>query len=179
MCLNQVCYETIFRTVYINSYVTCSQKGETRTALHSLPNVNTNLLCCLAYMHARKTGGSLSLSEHNATLFSLVPRPPVFAHPQWYTAVKESLFHLGVLQGWPGNEAGRYGNEATYQEPAWVTSLSPTMCCSFTTPRLMGCLGNAWMFCKERYYEILTASEWTVTTDSFWGAVDAEEYYSW
>ena len=52
-----LCASTKFAMrLYINLYVTCSQKGETRTALHSLPNVNHNLLCCLTYMHARKTG---------------------------------------------------------------------------------------------------------------------------
>ena len=74
----------LYLTVYINLYITCSQKGETRTALHSLPNVNPNLLCCLAYMHARKTGVHflfLSTMLSVSILFSLVPRPPIFAFP--------------------------------------------------------------------------------------------------
>ena len=171
MCL-QVCYETIFSCMYTSTCMLPAARkvkpGRLSTA--SLMSILTSSAALPICMQGRQEVHFLFLNTllHCLASFPGLPFLLFHLHPQWYTAVKESLFHLCVLQGWPGNEAGRYGNEAgrygneaTYQEPAWVTSLSPTMCCSFTTPRLRGCLGNAWMFCKERYYEVL----------SDWGAV--------
>ena len=67
LCASTKIAMRLYFGVYINLYVTCSQKGETRTALNSFPNVNPNLLCCLAYTYACKEDrSSLSLSEHDA-----------------------------------------------------------------------------------------------------------------
>ena len=105
--------------------LTCSQKGKTRTALDGFPNVNPNLLCCLAYVHVRKTelsersqpctqvhflfqckpGNNAGLQVYYTyCLASSAPLCLLFhLHPQRHSKSYSSTYvHLGRT----GNEAG-------------------------------------------------------------------------
>jgi len=140
MCLKQV--PSSLRD-YIRLYtsmcmLTCSQKGKSRTALDGFPNVNPNLLCCLAYVHVRKTELSERSHPHTQVHFLFQCKPGTmhvckhYTHclassaglPCVYSSVcicsdsQKLLFHLCALWGGLGIRSdglgmrlGRPGNE--------------------------------------------------------------------